>query len=442
MFHSPAPLLAASAIGLAPVTWSVGILEPAVAGYALRLHRNLGARVGWWLFTTFCLLALGHLLQAAGVTVRVLGPSVSFDFIAVLVPLLLLIGMAHTESVLGHRVRAERKAANLRVDNDIVAEVVRENEGLQQQITRLSERAQVLQESAQQYSALFAENPQPMWLFDRQSMRILDANNAALGQYGFTMDEFLDKAGPDILAAEEVAAFMENVAQPAWGDLSVRVWRHRRRDGASFEVEVRELDLKYAGCPARLILATDISRRAQPDSALQQQHQLQISEEPPPVPSSSPLPQTAPPPTEEAVAETTFVSMAEPVAQKAASASRTILLVEPDSRLRAMARTVLEWNGHRVVETDSCSLAETVWPSQGESIDLLVTELALPGTVSGRELAARLRERKPELKILFIYDSDKPLNGAEPLTGAEFVGKPFTSAALLARLNDCFPQNG
>src|SRR5215471_6651761 len=108
MFHSPAPVLAASALGLAPVTWSVGILEPAVAGYALRLHRSLGSRVGWWLVTTFGLLTLGHLFQAAGVTARVLVPSGSFDFIAVLIPLLLLIGMAHTESALGHRVRVER----------------------------------------------------------------------------------------------------------------------------------------------------------------------------------------------------------------------------------------------------------------------------------------------------------------------------------------------
>lgn len=445
MFHSPAPFLAVSAFGLAPVTWSVGILEPAVAGYALRLYRNLGARVGWWLFTTFCLLALGHLLQAGGITARVLGPSGSFDFIAVLVPLLLLIGMAHTESALVHRVGAERKQEKLRLETESLSqetidELVRENEGLQQQLSQLSERANALEDSARQYHVLFTENPQPMWLFDRRSLRILDANNAALGQYGFTSNEFLGKASPDILAGEEVAAFMESVARPAWGDLSVRVWRHRRKDGAVFEAEVRELDLKYAGSPARLLLVSDITRRPRVSDPLPQEAKLQISrQEPPPVPTTSPLPQKASAPTPGPAVENTSLSTGNPVAQKAGP--KTVLLVEPDSRIRAMARTVLEWNRYRVVETDSCSLAETVWPSQGANIDLLLTETALPGAVSGRELFARLRKMKPGLKVLFMCDANKSSHGAEPISDAELLPKPLSSAALLQRLSECFLQS-
>lgn len=444
MIHLTSSVLAVSGLGLAPVTWSVGLLEPAVAGYALRLYRNLGARVGWWLFTTFCLLALSHVLQAGGVTARVLGPSGSFNFMAVVIPLLLLIGMAHTESTLASRVRAERKERKLRLDSECEA---KENESLQEQLARLSEREKVLEDSVNLYHLLFTENPQPMWLFDRHSLQILAANNAALGQYGFTLEEFMAMTSQDILPAEEFAEFLQNVARPVSRGESARVWRHRRKGGL-FEVEVRELDVKYGDCAARLMVTSDISQGLQAGPAPAREEKLEIMrQEPPPVPTESPLPQGTVLLPSSAMAEkspaTTSVLVAEkavdyansPVAEKAGL--RTILLVEPDSRMRAMTRTVLEWNRYRVVETDSCSLAETVWPSQGANIDLLLTEMALPGGVSGLDLAARLWKMKPALKVLFIRDSNKP-DGAEQMSEAELLAKPFSSAALLQRVSECF----
>ena len=443
MFHLTAPVFAASAVGLAPVAWSVGLLEPAVAGYALRLYRNLGPRVGWWLVTTFCLLALAHLLQAGGVTAKVLGPSGSFDFVAVLIPLLLLIGMAHTESILVHQARAERREQELKFDTEFkarenVTELIRANERLEQQVDHLVERGIALEDSAREYFSLFTENPQPMWLFDRRSLRILAANDAALAQYGFTLNEFLARTSQDILPAEELA--LHQVAQPASRDEPPRVWRHRRKDGALFEVEVRELDLRYANCAARLILASDVTRRQKANPAFAPEQKLEIMREgPPPVPTTSPLTQKASLATRTAVSHETPALTTSSAAEKATP--KTIMLVEPDNRMRAMARMILEWNGYRVVETDSCSLAETIWPGQAANIDLLLTAVALPGGVSGRELADRLRKAKPGLKVLFTYDSEKFLDANRDLSAAELVAKPFSTAALLGRLRECFPQS-
>jgi PAS domain S-box-containing protein len=378
-------------------------------------------------------------LQAGGVTARVPGPSGSFDFIAVLIPLLLLIGMAHKESTLGYRVRVERKQENLRLDTDIVAEVVRENEGLRQQVARLNERAKVLEDSTRQYCALFTENPQPMWIFDRHSLRILAANDAAPARFGFSLDEFLGKRSQDILPAEEFPAFLHHVAQPASRDESPRVWRHRRKNGDFFDAEVKELDLKYADCEARLFVVSDVTR-PRIDSAIKQEQTLEITnEEPPPVPTSSPPVQTTLPPQNGFVTEMILASTSSPAAQK--EAAKTILLVEPDQRMRVMARMMLEWNRYRVVETDSCSVAETIWPGQAANIDLLLTAVALPGGVSGRDLADRLRKAKPTLKVLFTYDANKFLDANRDVSAAELVAKPFSSAALLARLGECFPQS-
>jgi DNA-binding LytR/AlgR family response regulator len=72
---------------------------------------------------------------------------------------------------------------------------------------------------------------------------------------------------------------------------------------------------------------------------------------------------------------------------------------------------------------------------------LLLTAVALPGGVSGRDLADRLRKAKPTLKVLFTYDANKFLDANRDVSAAELVAKPFSSAALLARLGECFPQS-
>jgi CheY-like chemotaxis protein len=108
--------------------------------------------------------------------------------------------------------------------------------------------------------------------------------------------------------------------------------------------------------------------------------------------------------------------------------------------MRMLARTALEWNGYRVVETDSASVAMTVWPGQAANIDLLLTELTLPGATSGRQLAERLSRAKPNLKVLFTYDVSKPSADVDQLKPHELVTKPFTSVDLLECISRSLPE--
>jgi signal transduction histidine kinase/CheY-like chemotaxis protein len=119
-----------------------------------------------------------------------------------------------------------------------------------------------------------------------------------------------------------------------------------------------------------------------------------------------------------------------------ATTAKTVLLVEPDTRIRMMMRTALEWNGYRVVETDSSSLAMTLWPSQSKNVDLLLTDVTLPGTMSGRQLAEQLRRDKPSMQILYTYDSSKKNpDGLDQLKPEELVAKPFTTIELLESIS-------
>jgi len=632
----------ASALGVGTLTWLFGVLEPAVAGYALRLYRILGTRVGWWVFATFSLLALGHFFHSSGATANVFGSAVSFDLVTLLIPFLLLIGMVHAESTIVAQARVGRKEQDVQVQKESkgqqqIAALVRETEDLRGRVACLAEREKALQSSAEQYYALFTNNPQPMWVFDLRSLQILAVNDAAQVQYGFSLKEFMGKTARELVPAQEMEAFLADVSRPAHDGKTGSVWRQCRNDGSTFEAEVRSIDLKYADRPARLVVASDCTHRQRADSTLQQEQRMELINrvvttvarhlENLPASISAEADRLLAKPVDSEIGESLkrisaaanranavtqqlltiaaqrtiekealdfnrFLAQLEPTIRRitgssislekhyaadrlfimadsqlleqivlnlvlnareamptggtltfrtstvrfngssihsrgkegvfvrlavrdsgcgmsseirgqlfepffvarqsgesrgfglassygaakqlggwidvasavgsgtevgiyfptcsapasaiapgrSSAVSKTILLVEPDSRMRMMARTALEWNGYRVVETDSSSLAMTVWPSQATNIDLLLTEVALPGAVSGLQLAEKLRRAKPHLKVLFTHDSSKRIEEIENLKAEELVAKPFTSVDLLECISRSLPE--
>jgi hypothetical protein len=92
-----------------------GLLQFLVAGYALRLNRIFGPqRVGWSLFCAFSLLALLHLTQSAGASEVGTHSAMLIEVMYSLISLLLLVGMAHLETLFVERLRAEHESVRLR----------------------------------------------------------------------------------------------------------------------------------------------------------------------------------------------------------------------------------------------------------------------------------------------------------------------------------------
>jgi diguanylate cyclase (GGDEF)-like protein/PAS domain S-box-containing protein len=110
-----------------------------------------------------------------------------------------------------------------------------------------------------EYRALFDRNPMPMWVFDRNSLRFLAVNEAAVRQYGFTRDEFLRMTILDIRPPEFVPLILADVAERRKGLQLPGNWTHRRRDGSLLEVEVVCHDLAFGGADAMLVAAYDVT---------------------------------------------------------------------------------------------------------------------------------------------------------------------------------------
>ena len=109
----------------------------------------------------------------------------------------------------------------------------------------------------------------------------------------------------------------------------------------------------------------------------------------------------------------------------------SILLVEDADAVRAVARRILERQGHTVLEAADAEAAERLMDGRSDPVDLLVTDVVLPGR-NGRELAESLRRRQPALRVLYMsgYTDDAIVRRGIQEGENHFLQKPFTPASL------------
>jgi diguanylate cyclase (GGDEF)-like protein/PAS domain S-box-containing protein len=137
---------------------------------------------------------------------------------------------------------------------------------------RAAESAESAAEAARRSSEegfrlLFQRHPQPMWVYDERTLRFLEVNDMALARYGYTRDEFLAMRVLDIRPPEDVPALAQALSKGRpelghWG-----VWRHRTKDGATFQAEVTTYPVDIAG-GSSLVMAQDVSERLRTEEAL------------------------------------------------------------------------------------------------------------------------------------------------------------------------------
>jgi PAS domain S-box-containing protein len=119
-----------------------------------------------------------------------------------------------------------------------------------------------------QHHALFEANPQPMWIYDLETLRFLTVNNAAVQAYGYSRDEFLAMTIKDIRPAEDVPRLLENISVVTDGLNLAGNWRHIKKDGSIIDVEITSHTLTYRGRAAELVMAYNISARKEIEKAL------------------------------------------------------------------------------------------------------------------------------------------------------------------------------
>jgi two-component system, cell cycle sensor histidine kinase and response regulator CckA len=118
-----------------------------------------------------------------------------------------------------------------------------------------------------------------------------------------------------------------------------------------------------------------------------------------------------------------------------AVAPRTILVVDDSMVVRDVTRKMLQQAGYTVLFASDGQSALRISREHAGAIDLLVTDVVMPG-MPGQELAKRLVQNRPEIRVLFISGL---VQETETRGGGAFLKKPYTQADLIDRVQKLLP---
>ncbi len=124
-------------------------------------------------------------------------------------------------------------------------------------------------EAGRRFQLLFSAHPQPMWLFDAETLHFLAVNDAAVRQYGYSANEFEKMTIMDLLPREDAPLPIVPVERTD-ARSGVAYARHQRKDGTIVEMELVSHQLEMDGRRARLVVASDASERTRALASLHQ----------------------------------------------------------------------------------------------------------------------------------------------------------------------------
>jgi two-component system, cell cycle sensor histidine kinase and response regulator CckA len=111
------------------------------------------------------------------------------------------------------------------------------------------------------FALLFSSNPHPMYVCDHENLEILEVNAAAVRAYGYTRDEFLTMKITDIRPSEEIPRLLKSLEKRDGAVANRGQWRHKRKNGEIFDVDVTTQGIPFAGRDAVLVIVQDITAR-------------------------------------------------------------------------------------------------------------------------------------------------------------------------------------
>ncbi|HLW59866.1 MAG TPA: PAS domain S-box protein [bacterium] len=127
-----------------------------------------------------------------------------------------------------------------------------------------------LRGTVESFQLLFANNPLPMWVYDLETLKLIEVNGAAVAHYGYSRDEFLAMRITELRPEDEVPRLLANVAKERPELQSSGEWHHRLKNGQVIDVHITSHTLEFSGRHAILVVAQDITERKHARLALQQ----------------------------------------------------------------------------------------------------------------------------------------------------------------------------
>lgn len=130
------------------------------------------------------------------------------------------------------------------------------------------ETEKAMRESEEKYRYLFENNPQPMWIYDVDSLSFLEVNNAAINHYGFSRKEFLSMTLFDICPPDDIPEFVKSIANIKDKKDHFTRRRHLTKNEEIIYVELTSTPILYDSRNARHVLVNDVTKRKKMEDEL------------------------------------------------------------------------------------------------------------------------------------------------------------------------------
>ncbi len=148
------------------------------------------------------------------------------------------------------------------VHNPVCVAVIARN------ISKNLEAQKLLEESEQNFKALFYNNPVPLYIIDRSTRNILDVNHATLDHYGYSREEFLNLGLEKLRPNEEIERFAKIISQPASAFRKTTGWKHLKKNGEIIFVDITIQQLAHLGENIALVAVSDVTKQHRDKLAL------------------------------------------------------------------------------------------------------------------------------------------------------------------------------
>jgi len=144
--------------------------------------------------------------------------------------------------------------------------------GLARDITERKRFEEALRDSEERYKLLFESTPQPIWVYNEDTLTFAAVNEAATRTYGYTRNEFLSMTVDDIRPSEDIPTLLiKNAADP--NDLVLSSpWRHLTKSGKTIYVEMTSHPVVFDGKHSKLVIVNDVTERKLLDEKQQRLH--------------------------------------------------------------------------------------------------------------------------------------------------------------------------
>jgi DNA-binding NtrC family response regulator len=123
---------------------------------------------------------------------------------------------------------------------------------------------------------------------------------------------------------------------------------------------------------------------------------------------------------------------------QAQQASKTILLVEDESSVRKLTKRILVQEGYHVLEAEQGNEALRICQQYDQPIHLILTDVVMPNSMSGRELAEQVELLLPETRVLYMsgYTDDMIVKHGISEANVNFLQKPFSASSLILKVRE------